>query len=514
MSAWRTPRLDLPSLGEGLLVCAGLATLGVLWSREVRPIAESTAFDLPALAAGSVERWTGLYAGSQKIGWSLGRRSPVDGGVLLQERSQLRLVLLGQPNDLSVLSDVEFASDGAPRRLLAQIRTEVQGVPVTLRAEGRAANGGGMDLDLFQAGTKLSSIHLDEFPATPTTIYTTVAAKKPKVGDRFDVPWFNPLALAPGRATVEVREGITCALPGEPQTRCWVLGLDTNGQKVRTVITEAGERVEEEEEGGGLGLRLVAESPEMARTHGWGPDDEAPDLIALSAVPIDRPLPGGGRSLRTLVLAVEGAEAVSGLIATHHGQRWDPSARRLRVERTEVPTEGKALLPIQDRAFAAWLRPTSSAPADHPKIRRTAGTIVGDNLRPADAARRLNAWVHENLDKVPVASFPNAVEVLESGRGDCNEHTTLYVALARAVGLPARIAAGIVYTEAIFADGAFYYHAWPEVFIEDRWVAIDPTFGQFPADATHVKLVEGDLDQQMNLMGVVGRLRLRWLEAE
>jgi len=38
-------------------------------------------------------------------------------------------------------------------------------------------------------------------------------------------------------------------------------------------------------------------------------------------------------------------------------------------------------------------------------------------------------------------------------------------------------------------------------------VAVDPTFGQFPADATHVKLAEGGLDHDVSLIGVIGRLR-------
>ena len=36
-------------------------------------------------------------------------------------------------------------------------------------------------------------------------------------------------------------------------------------------------------------------------------------------------------------------------------------------------------------------------------------------------------------------------QVLASGRGDCNEHTVLFVAMARALGLPARTAVGLVF---------------------------------------------------------------------
>ena len=61
-------------------------------------------------------------------------------------------------------------------------------------------------------------------------------------------------------------------------------------------------------------------------------------------------------------------------------------------------------------------------------------------------------------------------------------------------------------------QGGFYYHAWPEIWL-DRWVPVDPTFGQFPADATHIKLVEGDLNRQIELMGVMGHIAFRLEES-
>ena len=86
--------------------------------------------------------------------------------------------------------------------------------------------------------------------------------------------------------------------------------------------------------------------------------------------------------------------------------------------------------------------------------------------------------------------------MLRTKVGDCNEHTVLYVAMARALGLPARIAVGLVYLR-----GAFYYHAWPEVYVAEPdgrglWLPVDPTLNQFPADPTHVRLARGGLDKQ------------------
>jgi transglutaminase-like putative cysteine protease len=121
---------------------------------------------------------------------------------------------------------------------------------------------------------------------------------------------------------------------------------------------------------------------------------------------------------------------------------------------------------------------------------------------PLRVAQHLTVAVNQRLEKSITISVPSAVQVLESGTGDCNEHTVLYVAMARALGLPARTAVGLVYL-----NGAFFYHAWPEVWL-GQWVAVDPTFGQYPADAAHLRFVVGGLAQQIEILRLIGRLEI------
>ena len=89
--------------------------------------------------------------------------------------------------------------------------------------------------------------------------------------------------------------------------------------------------------------------------------------------------------------------------------------------------------------------------------------------------------------------------MLDNRVGDCNEHAVLFVALARAVDLPSRVATGLAYT-----GGQFYYHSWPEVWV-GKWLAVDPTFGQFPADPMHVRLLTGGLETQYEILKILGR---------
>ena len=135
---------------------------------------------------------------------------------------------------------------------------------------------------------------------------------------------------------------------------------------------------------------------------------------------------------------------------------------------------------------------------------------VGARARAERLVRHVNAL----LEKKPTVSLPSALEVLRTRVGDCNEHAALYVALSRAAGVPARIATGLVHME-----GAFYYHAWAEVYLEQAdgrgsWLPADPTLNQFPADATHVRLARGGLDKQAVLTQAIGRMKMEILELD
>jgi transglutaminase-like putative cysteine protease len=74
-------------------------------------------------------------------------------------------------------------------------------------------------------------------------------------------------------------------------------------------------------------------------------------------------------------------------------------------------------------------------------------------------AEKLTRYVNGLLDKKPTVSLPSAREVLRTKVGDCNEHTALYVAMARAVGIPRASPWDSPMCNGI--TGAFYYHAWP-----------------------------------------------------
>jgi transglutaminase-like putative cysteine protease len=162
-------------------------------------------------------------------------------------------------------------------------------------------------------------------------------------------------------------------------------------------------------------------------------------------------------------------------------------------------------LPARDPGLGLWLAAQPLVEVNDPRIRTVAHEIVGDETDPARAGERIARWMTAHVRRAPVATVPSAVRVLTDRVGDCNEFTVLYVALARAAGLPARPTAGLVKL-----GDRFYYHAWPEVYL-GSWVAVDPLLGQFPADAGHLRFVVDGLARQVQLVRFIGRMNVEGL---
>jgi transglutaminase-like putative cysteine protease len=189
------------------------------------------------------------------------------------------------------------------------------------------------------------------------------------------------------------------------------------------------------------------------------------------------------------------------------------------IEDKQVSIKIPDISSFEDEAFAAplnsdFLEETLTIPVSHKEIRSKSAEIVEGSSTRIEAVRRLNTFVFDYMAKDPTIGVPNGLLALRSAKGDCNEHTALFVSLARAAQIPTRITAGLVYSERAGPRKSFYYHAWAEVLLQDTWVPVDPTFGQFPADATHIKVVEGDLDKQISIMGLLGNISLKLIDTK
>lgn len=472
---------------EALSVALFLGTaVWAVW--DVAPPLPS--IDVAALATGPAEeRWMGIFMEDQHIGYAMARDAPTaDGGRVYEERSSVRINAMGNVQDVLTAGTALVGPDGVLRSF-----DFVLSSPVKVFARGEL-HGLRLLLEITQGG---STQNIDLAVKEPPTLAMTLPALlegRLTPGAAFSVPYFNPLTLSNEDAQVRV-EDLEVLPNGETG---WWVSTTYGGSATRRLVDAQGQTIREE---GAMGLRLqrMTEAEATAVDHGT-----PPDLVALAAAPLDGTLPNAGNT-HIVTVEVRGVEAARFLHApplqTVTGNTLTVSVPLL-AELPELPVKGEGNLEV-----------TLSLPVDEPEIRTRAAAVVGDAPNRLEAVRRINSFVHDYLKKVPTIGVPNGLEVLRAGEGDCNEHTALFVSLARAAGIPSRIAAGLVWSSRMGDN--FYYHAWPEVQLggPTDWVPVDPTFGQFPADATHLKVVNGDLDKQIEIMGMMGKVSFRLVEA-
>ncbi|HYS81551.1 MAG TPA: transglutaminase-like domain-containing protein [Anaeromyxobacteraceae bacterium] len=192
-------------------------------------------------------------------------------------------------------------------------------------------------------------------------------------------------------------------------------------------------------------------------------------------------------------------------------QTWGAGADGLAVLTVAVRRPAAAD-PTRDAPRAAGLvagdellGATPEVDADAPVLRQLAREVVGDTPGVYRSAEKLVHFVYGRLEKAYGVSRDRATEVLELGKGDCTEHALLFTALARAAGIPTRQVHGLVFAR--YDDGlpALYWHAWAEVKSGEDWIAVDPTFDQPVADATHIVLGRGT---QVDTVGLLGSLQV------
>jgi len=477
------------------------AAIMLLWLGMVGILVQRTCFDgggdSHARTGGSTvqlrprEEWMGIYWGGEKVGYSVSKIKKSRDGYQMDEQAVMDLTVMGTAQridtELTSLVDNAFTLRSFDFRMISNL--------FSFKAAGTVA-GNRLQLELASgAGTKRTAIELEEAPCLAGTLKPLMLSEGLEVGKRLRYSIFDPvtMASAPVEIVVEGKENLE--IRGRT-IACYRLGSTFKGITLRSWIDEEGNTMREESP---MGLMLIRESKVDALTGKWRGTKK--DFITASAIPVDNPITEDAPSYLRVRLQncnLEGFDLSS--------ERQVLQADTLEITREDLSALPGCAIPVGGKEMQEYISPTPFIQSADPALRRQADEIIGEERDALRAARLIQQWVYRTIEKKPTLSIPSALDVLKLKVGDCNEHTVLFVALCRAAGIPSKFCAGLVYNQ-----GSFYYHAWSEVFA-GRWVSADPTLDQLPADATHIRLIEGGLDRQLEIIRLIGALKVEVVE--
>ena len=461
--------------------------------RHCRP--DATLLDLPSRVE---PEWYGLYVGDKKVGWlktSAGLETRDGKSVRVGREEMLVEARVGERVVRRQVTEERVYEPGRRGRLLS-MHTEFTGdggnrslrvtcTPATCKAEITADDG------------RRST----EFPHPGETAEQAEAARlaartcKPVSGAQLQSDDLRVKRMTSRYA------GRTRVGGGGVEVPVSIVEEKEDGDRVapKVLVSDDG-RILETRVGDGMVIRL--EPAEIARRL------DVVDLFTTLRVPLPGPLP---REVpMSITFALQGLPR--GFDLDDQRQKAVPGAA------------GETLLTVTAREFGGpdvpRGKPAPRGDADqsttieidweHPSIRDLSAAVAGSTTGAWATARKLSRAVHDRLDKVYGQSRDRASEILKQGKGDCTEHTRLFVALSRAAGIRAREVKGLVFANYGQGGPALYWHAWAEVQVGADWIAMDPTFGQDVADATHIALGRG---ARQDAIALVGSLRVSRADA-
>ena len=482
--------------------CARLAIVAVVaWlgceSRSAEPDAVARVVVPPGhlVTAAAVERvlregvreqWFGMYLRGKKVGYASVAIRPAgpDGQVQWSVTGRLRTGGLGSTADVSFEEHRRYSAR-PPYRLIELRSREDSGAGVVERVHRN------LDGEMIASHTADGRAEAERrLPPSRETLLAVLdqGAVEPgdlRRGQRVVVVEFDSSSESDKKTTIDVADVRRERMSGV-QTLVAVLSSRSEGEQAVTETLVAGGGVTLRASlGEGVELRWEEKARAQSDVVGF-------DMIA-DAVAVDRPL-GDPAGLRQLHLVV----GVGKNFTLRDAPNQEVSRRA--DGKFDVILHARPGLPVMPAERAAALRDDGRADIGNRAIADLSRQLTAGADR-VEQVGRLVDWVFGNLSKTLSSNLTTASQVLTRRAGDCTEHALLFVALARAAGIPAREVSGLIY----MGDDVrrFGWHAWAEVDIDGRWVQVDPSWGERVANASHLTLGAGDESDWVSMMGTL-----------
>lgn len=151
-----------------------------------------------------------------------------------------------------------------------------------------------------------------------------------------------------------------------------------------------------------------------------------------------------------------------------------------------LPTDPAYLSAASKAGF--WLQ------SDHKKMMRFSHRIARKDISESDKMLRVARKALDHVDEIDFAGHVSALEALQRKSGDCTESAVLLAALGRSMGIPTRVASGIVYSREKYhgVSHTFMPHVWTLAYVDGDWKSFDMALDGF--DTTHIAFTISDGD--------------------
>jgi transglutaminase-like putative cysteine protease len=409
--------------------------------------------------------------------------------LILVTTSDMRLVLnrLGSRIDLRFLTSAEEAAEG---KLL---RTESAMLASNQSTKSDAVVGDGKIEVTSEAGGKTytNTLPFKGELFGPEAIRRACVDGLKKPGDKITIQTFVPEASLVGSLTRVVLGREDVDIEGKPVPALKIEETFEGMPVKRTGWLDLEGNLLKQEEPGPFGVMEVVRSEKGAAQAAAAGTELPAEIYEKSIVRTNIRLPRY-EPVDRLKLRLTHRNPALGWPDFAFGNQTvlEKSEKDLVLEIRRPAPPGDMTYPVAaDADNRQFLEPNAYIQSDDAEIRQLAQELGGQEKDAFKAALAMERWVAEHMTFDLGIVFAPATEVFHSRRGTCVGYATMLATLARAAGIPSRVAMGYVY-----AQGMFGGHAWAEILAGKEWIPLDAAIvNAGVADATHLAIIASSL---------------------
>lgn len=487
------------------IVCCWLALLASLVQRDFF-INALESDEQEILIQAKHQQYYGVHLHNKRIGYVMEDIRPYahgeeEEGVHIRQEASLRLKVLNSVQPITMKLNAT-AGNGLQLRTFEFFFSS----PFYKTTARGQVNGNTVQFTLDTGGTVIKdSITLQGPPVLPLNQRGYLLSALGTKGDKLKIPFFDPFSLA-ARSSVVTYNGQEKKLLNERIYHLHHFTESYSGMKINFWLDDQGKVIQQRSPAG----FIFQAEPKFKAMDIRDSGDELLSTVAVQYT--GKPLQDNARRATYQLQFPQEAEVDLNGARQHFAPGSNSSNGRLVLKKEIFPPQPADDAQTSEERCSdnsASLAASRYVQADDPAIIAKAQEIIGQEDDPVRQVRLLVKWVYKNIEKRPVIGLPDALTTLKSGKGDCNEHAALFAALARSLNIPTTLTAGVTRQK-----NAFYYHAWNEVCLNGQWISLDTTVNQLPADLYHIRFTRGDLEGQLAIGALIGKLQIKILPAQ
>ena len=257
---------------------------------------------------------------------------------------------------------------------------------------------------------------------------------------------------------------------------------------------------------GGMNISIIQVPKKKAKKM----DAEVHELLLSSVLTLNAPVSKGEKNI-FIMETVKGKWSATLFEGTGQKvEKMDDKSVRVIVDQSSNKKK------VEDQIdLKPFLSPSAYLDIDDFLIQKLAKKGKGKARTQREIAKKLTQFVNRYVSgKNYGGGFATASEVARNKEGDCTEHSMLLAALGRVLGIPTRVATGLVYADEFEGKkDVLVYHMWTQFYLEDQWVNLDAALGlvKCPADRitfTVDSMHEDTMDSVIPVMELINNLKV------